>query len=73
MSFNQYVYDFLSDENEPKWKGLLTPALRKVSVYTIAFELPSRVSYKQTRIKNRLARNSLLLCEVSYSLCILCV
>lgn len=30
MSFS--VYDFLSAENETKWKGLLSPALRKVSV-----------------------------------------
>ena len=35
---SQAIYDFLSEENEQKWRGMLSPALRKVS--TLSVHLP---------------------------------
>ena len=32
---SQAIYDFLSEENEQKWRGMLSPALRKVSTLSV--------------------------------------
>ena len=32
---SQAIYDFLSEENEQKWRGMLSPALRKVSTSSV--------------------------------------